>query len=125
MKKNITKLLKEKEEIKLKNANLEKEGKPAENGKMPEETKERKEKEKHLKIEKNNEIFEPELGVHTNEDPEKGKESSENNEMKEIKDRNKSQNEQNKNEIKEEEHSEVFNHQKEEKNFTFENYDLP
>ena len=52
MKKNITKLLKEKEEIKLKNANLEKEGKPAENGKMPEETKERKEKEKHLKIEK-------------------------------------------------------------------------
>ena len=31
----------------------------------------------------------------------------------------------NKNEIKEEEHSELFNHQKEEKNFTFENYDLP
>ena len=30
--------------------------------------------------------------------------------MKEIKDCNKSQNEQNKNEIKEEEHSEVFNH---------------
>ena len=50
MKKNITKLLKEKEEIKnVKNANLEKEGKPEENGKMPEE---RKEKEKHLKIEK-------------------------------------------------------------------------
>ena len=45
MKKNITKLLKEKEEIKnVKNANLEKEGKPEENGKMPEETKERKEK---------------------------------------------------------------------------------
>ena len=101
MKKNITKLLKEKEEIKnVKNANLEKEGKPEENEKMPEETKERKEKEKHIKIEKNNEIFEPELGVHTNEDPEKGKESSENNEMKEIKDSNKSQNEQNKNEIK-------------------------
>ena len=77
---------------------------------MPEETKERKEKEKHLKIEKNNEIFEPELEVYTNEDPEKGKESSENNEMKEIKDSNKSQNEQNKNEIKEERHSEVFNH---------------
>ena len=45
--------------------------------------------------------------------------------MKEIKDSNKNQNEQNKNEIKEEEHSELFNHQKEEKNFTFENYDLP
>ena len=39
--------------------------------------------------------------------------------MKEIKDSNKSQNEQNKNEIKEEEHSEVFNGQKEEKNFTY------
>ena len=77
MKKNITKLLKEKEEIKnVKNANMEKEGKPEENGKMPEETKERKEKEKHLKIEKNNEIFEPELGVNTNGDPGKGKESS-------------------------------------------------
>jgi len=111
MKKNITKLLKEKEEIKnVKNANLEKEGKPAENGKMPEETKERKEKEKHLKIEKNK---------HTNEEPENGKESSKNNEMKEIKDSNKNQNEQNKNEIKEEEHSEVFNGQKEEKNFTY------
>ena len=77
MKKNITKLLKEKEEIKnVKNAYLEKEGKPEENGKLPEETKERKEKEKHLKIEKNNEIFEPELGLNTNGDPGKGKESS-------------------------------------------------
>ena len=39
--------------------------------------------------------------------------------MKEIKDSNKSQNEQNKNEIKEEEHIEVFNDQKKWKEFHF------
>ena len=145
IKKNIKQLLKEKGEIlNVENDISKKEEKTVEKKKnlieeiekekedyqkiskvKKEETIKKEGKETHLKAEKNNGKFNSELVTNINEVPVKEKIPRENNEIKERNSLNISKNVQNINEFKEEERNEEFNDQKEENNYTFENYDSP